>query len=140
MIIFGIVACIFGIGALCWLLFNLAVFALPLFSGVATGLAAMRSGIGPIGALLIGLATGVLVLVAGQAIFTFSRAPIVRGAAAAAFAIPAAFAGYHATHGIAVLTLGGSIAPAVVAVMGAVAIGATALTRMTLPVARAVKS
>ena len=139
MIIFGIVACIFGIGALCWLLFNLAVFALPLFAGVTISLAAIRSGIAPVGALLIGLAAAVLVLVAGQAIFTFSRAPIVRGAAAAAFVFPAAFAGYHATHGIAALTIGGSIAPAVVAVMGAVAIGATALMRMTLPVARAVR-
>jgi hypothetical protein len=140
MIILGIFACIFGIGALCWLLFNLAVFALPLFAGVATGLAAMRSGIGPVGAILIGLAAGVLVLIAGQAIFTFSRAPIVRGAVAALFAVPAAFAGYHATHGIAALTIGGSIAPVLVATAGAVAIGATALTRMVLPVARPVRS
>ncbi|WP_426257283.1 hypothetical protein [Sphingomonas sp. DC1600-2] len=140
MIILGIFACILGIGALCWLLLNLAVFALPLFAGVATGLAAMRSGIGPIGAILIGLATGVLVLIAGQSIFTFSRAPIVRGVAAAAFAIPAAFAGYHATHGIAALTIGGSIVPVLVAIAGSAAIGATALMRMTLPAARAVRS
>jgi hypothetical protein len=37
MIIIAILATLVGIAALCWLLFNLAVFALPLFAGIAIG-------------------------------------------------------------------------------------------------------
>ena len=37
MIFIGILSSIAAIGALCWLLFTLAVFALPFFAGVSAG-------------------------------------------------------------------------------------------------------
>ena len=37
MIILGIIMLIIVLGAMCWLLFNLAVFALPLFAAVSVG-------------------------------------------------------------------------------------------------------
>jgi hypothetical protein len=55
MIIFGIIASFAALGALCWVLFNLAVFALPFFAGVSAGMAAVHSGAGPVGAFAIGI-------------------------------------------------------------------------------------
>ena len=40
MIIVGIILSVFGIGFFCWLLFTLAVYALPFFAGLSAGLAA----------------------------------------------------------------------------------------------------
>ena len=105
MIIVGILLCIAGLGALCWLLFNLAVFALPLFAAVSAGLFALRSGAGPIAAIAVGFVAGVLTLALGQAVFTFVPSPIVRGLVALLFAAPAAFAGFHAMHGLAALAV-----------------------------------
>ena len=54
MIIVGIILSVFGIGFFCWLLFTLAVYALPFFAGLSAGLAAFHSGSGLIGALIVG--------------------------------------------------------------------------------------
>ena len=45
MIIFGPLLVIVGIGFVCWLLFTLAVFALPFFVGLTIGIG--RSTLGP---------------------------------------------------------------------------------------------
>ena len=55
MLIIGIVLGFAGLGYLCWLLFALAVHALPFFAGVTAGLAAFHSGSDPIGAIVVGL-------------------------------------------------------------------------------------
>ena len=46
MIIVGIVLSVVGLGFFCWLLFTLAVYALPFFAGVTAALAAYHSGSG----------------------------------------------------------------------------------------------
>ncbi|MBV1707950.1 MAG: hypothetical protein KGQ37_12175 [Hyphomicrobiales bacterium] len=46
MIILGIILSVAAIGFFCWLLFNLAVFALPFFAGVSTALRAYQKGRG----------------------------------------------------------------------------------------------
>ena len=38
MVIIGLVLSIFGLGFFCWLLFTLAVYALPFFAGMTIGL------------------------------------------------------------------------------------------------------
>ena len=60
MLIVGIIFSVFGIGFFCWLLFTLAVYALPFFAGLTAGLAAFHSGSGVIGALVVGAGGGVL--------------------------------------------------------------------------------
>ena len=50
MIILGIVLSFAAIGILCWLLFTLAVFALPFFAGVTAGTWAYDTGAGWLGA------------------------------------------------------------------------------------------
>ena len=58
MIVIGLIVSAFGIGFLCWLLFTLAVYALPFFAGITVGLAAYHSGAGVVGALVVGFAAG----------------------------------------------------------------------------------
>jgi len=105
MIIIGVIACIAGLCAFAWLLFNLAVFALPFFVAVSVGMAALHSGAGAIGAILVGLLAGGLILALGQIVFTLVPSMRDRGAVALLFAVPAAIAGYHAAHGLAELAM-----------------------------------
>ena len=53
MIVIGLILSVFGVGFLCWLLFMLAVYALPFFAGMTAGLAAYHSGSGVLGALVV---------------------------------------------------------------------------------------
>jgi hypothetical protein len=129
-IVIGIILSVFGIGFLCWLTFNLAVYALPFFAGMTAGLAAYHSGAGVGGGLIVGFAAGAFTLVVGQAIFATYTSPLARGLIALLFAAPASVAGYHAT-----IALAGIGAPAegwreAFAIVGAIAVGATAVVRI----------
>jgi hypothetical protein len=73
MIIIGTVLALVGLAYLCWLLFALAVYALPLFAGVTAGLAIYHSGSGPIGAIIVGLIASTITLIAGQIALTILR-------------------------------------------------------------------
>src|SRR5258707_10778094 len=66
MIVIGIILSFVSLGFLCWLLFALAVHALPVFVGLAAGVAAYHSGSGEFGAFLVGLIAGAFTLAAGQ--------------------------------------------------------------------------
>ncbi|RWQ81907.1 MAG: hypothetical protein EOS85_14130 [Mesorhizobium sp.] len=105
MIFLGIFLCIAGIGFLCRLLFTLAVYALPFFIGVTTGVWACGTGAGPIGAFIVGIAAAGATLAVGQITFTLVRPVWARLAVALLFAAPASVAGYHATHGLATLAV-----------------------------------
>jgi hypothetical protein len=91
---------ILGLGFLCWILFSLAVYALPFFAAVTAGVWAYGTGAGVIGAVAVGLVAGVATLVAGQVLFAVVRSTLIRAALALAFAAPAAVAGYHAVLGV----------------------------------------
>ena len=132
MIIIGIVLSFVGLGFLCWLLFALAVYALPFFAGVTAGLAAYHSGSGPVGAILVGLIAGVVTLVVGQIAFAAVRSPIIRAAIALLFAMPAGVAGYHATLGLAHIGVPSEGWQEAFAMVGAIMVGGTAWARMTL--------
>ena len=66
MIIIGILFGVVGIGFLCWLLFSLAVYALPFFAAVSAGLWAYQGDAGLLGAIMVGILAGTVTLVAGQ--------------------------------------------------------------------------
>src|SRR5271154_2706312 len=97
MIIIGIVLSVFGIGFFCWLLFTLAVYALPFFAGLTAGLAPLHRGSGGGGALVVGVLAGGVTLAVGQIAFATVRTPFARAAIALVYAAPATVAGYHAT-------------------------------------------
>jgi len=101
MIVIGLIVSAFGIGFLCWLMFTLAVYALPFFAGITAGLAVYHSGAGVVGAPVVGFAAGTVTLVVGRFAFAVLKLPALRGAIAFLFAAPAAIAGYHATLALA---------------------------------------
>jgi hypothetical protein len=95
MLALGLVLNTLGIGLFCWLIFTLAVYALPLFVAVSAGIMAFDSGAGALGASFVGMAAGTLTLAICQTAFAMTRFLILRAGIGAAFALPAVFAGYH---------------------------------------------
>ncbi len=130
MIFIGIIVTIAAIGVFCWLLFTLAVFALPFFAGVTAGIWAHDTGAGWLGAIVVGAVAAALTFGIGQFLIAFVRPLCARIAIALAFVAPAAIAGYHATHGIVNHTMPSEGWQVTFSIIGAVAIGATALMRL----------
>jgi hypothetical protein len=130
MIFIGILASIAAIGMLCWLLFTLAVFALPVFAGVTVGAWAYQTGAGWAGGVIVGLVTAALTFGIGQFLLAFVRPLWLRLVIAAAFIAPAVIAGYHATHGIVKHTMPSETWQIIFSVVGAIAVGVTAFTRV----------
>lgn len=128
----GILLTLLGIAMLCGLLFTLAVYALPVFIGLSAGLWAFETGGGAPGAVVVGLVVAAAALVAAQVLFAIVRSAAVRLMLAFAFAAPAAVAGYHAVLGLAAIGVPSEAWRQVFAVIGAVAVGATALARLTM--------
>ena len=131
MIIIGIILSFVGLAYLCWLLFALAVYALPFFAGVTAGLAAYRSGSGPIGAIVVGGIASSTTLLVAQIAFTTLRSPLIRAAIVLLFAVPAAVAGYHAALGLAHIAIPVEGWREAMAAAGAI-VAATAWTRIVL--------
>ena len=132
MVVIGLSLSMFGIGLFCWLIFTLAVYALPFFIGLTAGIATFHSSPGALGALLVGVVTGTVTLAVGQIVFAVVRPPVLRAIIAAAFAIPAAFAGYHAVLGLSQIGVPSLVWREVFAWIGALFIGGTAWARMTV--------
>jgi hypothetical protein len=120
-----------GIGFFCWLLFNLAVFALPFFAGLTIGIWAFHSGAGALGAIAIGLVAGCATFAIGQLAlavipWTWARVLIIL-----LYVAPATVAGYSATHGLAQMAVPSPIWQMIVAAIGAIAVSITAFVRYT---------
>ena len=130
MAILPILLAIATIGFMCWLLFTLAVYALPLFVGVTAGIWAYDTGAGWPGAILVGAAAAGLTLVIGHLLFAVVRPLWARLLVALAFVAPAAVAGYHATHGIVKHAMPSEAWQFAFSILGAVAVGITALVRV----------
>ncbi|MER8977879.1 hypothetical protein [Mesorhizobium sp. M0870] len=130
MIILGMFLCIAAIGILCWLLFTLAIFALPLFVGVSAGTWAFNTGAGWPGAILVGSLAAGLTLGVGQILLGVVRPIWAKLAITLVFIAPAIVAGYHASHGIAKHMMPSEIWQIVFSVIGAVAVGVTAYLRV----------
>ena len=130
MLVLNIVLLLVTIGFLCWLVFTLAVYALPLLAGVTAGMWAYETGTGTVGGFLVGTAAAGTVAVVGQLLFAFARPFWVRVIVAGLFAGPAAVAGYAATLGIARLAIPSETWQMAVAIIGAMAVGFSALFRM----------
>jgi hypothetical protein len=130
MIIIGVLLSIAAISFVCWLLFTLAVFALPFFAGVTAGMWAYDTGAGWLGAIIVGAVAGMSTFGIGQFLLVAVRPLWARIVIALAFVAPATSAGYHATHGIVKHTIPSEGWQVAFSVFGAVAIGLTALIRL----------
>jgi hypothetical protein len=132
LLVIGLILSVFGLGFFCWLLFTLAVYALPFFAGLYAGLAAFHSGSGVIGALIVGGFAASATLVIGQIVFATVRSPLIRAVIALLYALPATIAGYHATLGLAQIGVPSEGWREAFAIVGAILIGGTAFARMSL--------
>lgn len=130
MIVLGLICSVFAIAFFCWLLFTLAIYALPLFAGMTVAFAAHAHGAGIGSAALLGLLAGGSTLILGQVALTFTRTPIIRAGIALVFAGPAGVAGYYASLGIAHLLLGVGTLSAAFAGVASVLVFAAAWMRM----------
>lgn len=119
-----------GLGFLCWLLFSLAVYALPFFVAVTVGYYAFENGAGPIGAIAVALFVGAVALIFGQIAFTTIRPPTIRLAIGALYALPAGLAGFHAVNGLSETGGASETWTLIFASIGAIIVGATAWVRI----------
>jgi hypothetical protein len=132
MIIVGIVLSVVGIGFFCWLMFTLAVYALPLFAGTTAGLTVFNSDSGIIGAIVVAVLVGGVTLAIWQIVFATVRTPFIRAVTGLLYAVPATFAGYYATLGLAHVGVPSEAWREAFAVVGAVLVGRAAWARMSL--------
>ena len=130
MIILGILVSIAAIGTMCWLLFNLAVFALPFLIGLNAGIWAYGTGAGWLGGIVVGLLVAGLTLAIGQGLLMLVRPIWARLLIALAFVAPAALAGFYATLGIVKHMMPSETWQFMFAVIGAIAVGVTAFLRV----------
>ena len=132
MLALGLVLNTVGIGLFCWLIFTLAVCALPFFVAVSAGMIAFHSGAGVLGAPLVGIAAGAVALAIGQTASAMAWSVSLRAAIAAAFAMPAAVAGYHVVIVMSQIGVPSLAWREIFAYLGAAFIGATAWIRLTV--------
>jgi len=131
MIVFGPILVLTAIAFSCWLLFALAVFALPLFVALTVGFWAFHAGAGALGAIIVGLIAGGGFYALGQIALAFVTSTGPRLAIILLFVAPAAVAGYNATLGIAQMAMPSAVWQIAFSLIGAVATGVTALLRFT---------
>lgn len=125
-----------GIGLFCWLIFTLAIYALPFFVAVSAGIIAFHSGAGILGAPLIGIAAAAFTFTIGQTAFANARSLVLRAIIAASFAIPAALAGYHVVLVMSQIGVPSIAWREIFACLGAAFIGGTAWIRLTVSAQR----
>ena len=119
-----------GVILLCWLVFTLAVNALPFFVGVSVGMFAFDSGAGTVGAVALGVGAAALTLVAGRFFFAASTSLLVRRFVVTLFTLPAALAGYSIARGFFGLGEPVELWREAVGIGSAVIVGAVALSRL----------
>lgn len=129
MIIFGPLLVVAAIVFFCWLLFTLAVYALPFFVGLTVGIWAFHTGAGWLGGIVVGVIVAGLTFGIGQLLLAFVPWAWFRLLIVLAFAVPATVAGYNATHGIAQMAMPSPIWQMIFSVVGAIAVGVTAIVR-----------
>ena len=132
MLALGLLLNTVGIGLFCWLIFTLTVYALPFFVAINAGIWAYHTGAGLLGTPLVAVAAGGVTLAIAQIAFAMTRSFILRAVIAALFALPAIFAGYHVVLAMAQIGVPSLAWREVFASLGAVFIGGTAWTRLTV--------
>jgi hypothetical protein len=131
MIIFEPLLVIVGIGFFCWLLFTLAIFALPCFVGLTIAIWGFHTGAGVLGGIVVGLVAGSVTFGIGQLALAFVPWTWLRLLIIPLYVAPATVAGYSATHGIAQMAMPSPTWQTIFAIVGAIAVSITAFTRFT---------
>jgi hypothetical protein len=132
MLALGLLLNVAGIGLFCWLIFTLAVYALPFFVGLNVFMIALHGGAGVLGAPIVGIAAGGMTLAIGQTAFASTGSVIIRAIIAALFAVPATLAGYQVVFVMSQIGVPSLVWREIFACVGAVFIGGTAWIRLTI--------
>jgi len=122
---------LFGLGALCWILFNLAVYALPFAIGLTSGMYLYETGQGVFLSIIAGLFIGGFVAALGEFAFDRIRSIPIKLAIGLIYAIPAGIAGFHAAKGFAEFGSAGAVTITILSWLGALVVGGTAWARIT---------
>ena len=101
----GFALIIVAIALCCALLFRLSIYALPLFVAFAAGSTTYQSGHGIIASLVAAVMAAIASIAIAQLALGLAKSDLARAVIGLVFALPAAFAGYHAVHGIAAATM-----------------------------------
>jgi hypothetical protein len=131
MFLLGPVLIMSAVGFLCWLLFTLAVFALPIFIGITVGIWSFHTGACALGAIIVSLVVAGATFGIGQLLLAFAPWAWARLLIIAVYTAPSAMTGYAATHGIAQMAMSSPVWQAVFSVIGVVAADITALARIS---------
>ncbi|MGB0497280.1 MAG: hypothetical protein ACPGID_02990 [Rubricella sp.] len=121
---------VLGLGFIVYVLFALAVYALPFFVAVTVGMHVYDSEAGLVAAFVSAFLAGGATLVAGQIAFATIKSVPARLAIGALFAAPAGIAGYHAIKGLSQLGGASETCTLTFAWIGAMVVGATAWARI----------
>jgi len=113
-----------------WLLFSLAVYALPVSTGIGVAFSMHGHGYGILLSTLAGCATGIAILIIGRGLFAVVASPAIRLGLALLFAIPAGVAGYHSVHGLGRLVLDPGAFLSILSWVGALAVAAAAWAKL----------
>ena len=132
MLVLGPLLILIAIGFFCWLLFTLAVFALPFFVGLTVGVWAFHTGSGVLGGILVGAAAGGATFGVGQFALAFAPWTWLRVLTIVLFVAPATGAGYSATHGIAQIAVPSATWQMIFSVIGAIAVSVTTFRHFDL--------
>ena len=132
MLALGLLLNTVGLGVICWLIFTLAVYVLPFFVAINAGVWAYHSGAGLLGTPIVAVAAGGMTLALAQIAFAMTQSLILRAVIAALFTLPATLAGYHVALAMAHFGVPSPVWQHVFACLGAVFIGGTAWTRLTV--------
>ncbi|MEM9813418.1 MAG: hypothetical protein AAF913_12165 [Pseudomonadota bacterium] len=122
---------LFGLGALCWILFNLAVYALPFAIGLTSGMYLYETGQGVFLSIIAGLFIGALVAAFGEFAFDRIRSAPLKLAIGLIYAVPAGIAGFHAAKVFAEVGSEGSVTITILSWFGALVVGGTAWARVS---------
>lgn len=121
---------VIGLGFLVWVLFSLAVYALPAFVGVTTAMYVYDTEGGVLAALVAGMFAAVLTLLIGQIVFAKVQSVPVRFLVASFYAGPAGVAGFSAIKGLS--QIGGAAEgwTLAFAIIGGIIVAGTAWVRI----------
>jgi hypothetical protein len=125
----GIALILVAIALCCVLLFRLSIYALPLFVAFTAASAAYHNGYGIIAALVAAVLAAIATIAITQLVLGLAKSDVARAAIGLVFALPAAFAGYHAVHGIAVATMPASSWQVAVSLIGATVVATASWTQ-----------
>lgn len=121
---------IIGLGFLVYVLFSLAVYALPFFVAVTVGMYVYESETGLLAALIAAMFAGAITLLIGQIVFAKVQSVPVRLLIASIYAAPAGIAGFSTIKGLSQIGGASDGWTLAFAIIGGIIVAGTAWVRI----------